>query len=233
MPANAWVSFAAAEVTLLFTLALVRRLARSRSLYLASWSAALLFFTVGAGALWYGSAFGWSGVSFRTYYVFGALLGVPFLALGQVQLLVTRRSGELAALLVAFYCAVAGFVVVLSPFEGGARVSGDRLPDGSHLYPTLARALIGVSNGAGTVVLIVGVALSISRQWRRGPAARARCYGLGLIVLGAFAAGTGGTLTFLGRTGANAVGILVGVTLMFIGFARVGRPVDPGRHRSA
>ncbi len=225
--------FAAAEVSLLFTLALVGRLARSRSLYLASWSVALVFFTVGAGALWYGSAFGWSGASFRVYYLFGALLGVPFLALGQVQLLVSRVWAEVATLIVLCYCAVAGFVVALTPFEDGARVAGRRLPDGSHLYGTLARSLIGVSNGLGTVVLVVGVSVSLARQWGSGPQGRARSVGLGCIVAGAVAAGTGGALTFLGRTGANAIGILVGVALMFAGFARVGRAVAAGRHRSA
>ncbi|MHB8339857.1 MAG: hypothetical protein ACYDB7_01635 [Mycobacteriales bacterium] len=229
--AAAWVPFSAAEISLLFTLGLLRRAASSRRLHLMSWSAALAFFTVGAGALWYGSAFGWSDVTFRLYYVFGALLGVPWLALGQLQLLVSRRAGETALLLTAGYCVVAAYVVGLVPFTGGAHVHGAALPDGRLLYGALPRTLVGVSNGVGSLVLVVGVLYSILRQWRGGAAARSRVAGLALILAGAVAAGAGGTLTFLGQVSANAIGILIGVSVMYAGFVQTSRRV--GRHRSA
>lgn len=225
--------FAATEVSLLFTLALARRLLRSRRPYLASWSLSLLFFTLGAGALWYGSAFGWSDPTFRVYYLCGALLGVPWLALGQLQLLLPRRGGEIALLAVVGYSVVAGYVLLLSPFLATARVAGSALPNGAAVYGTLPRALVGASNGLGSAVLIGGVVYSILRQWRSGPAARSRARGLALILAGAVAAGTGGTLTFLGQVSANAVGILVGVAVMYAGFVQTARRIRVGRHRAA
>lgn len=231
MPVQSWVPLAAAEVCLLFTLALLRRLARSRRPYLASWSAALAFFTLGAGALWYGSAFGWTGLVFRVYYVCGALLGVPWLALGQLQILLGRRGGRTALLVVVAYSVVAAYVLALVPFLPGVHLHGTGVPDGAHVYSTLPRVLVGVGNAVGSAVLVAGVGYSVARQWRAGAAARARARGLGLILLGAMAAGAGGTLTFLGQVGANAAGILVGVTVMYAGFSQTLRRV--GRHRAA
>lgn len=224
-------AFAAAQVCLLFTLALLRRLTRGRRPYLVSWTAAVAFFTAGAGALWYGSAFGWSPVTFRVYYICGALLGVPWLALGQLQLLLGPRRAQLPLAVVGVFSVVAGYVLALSPFLHPAALRGGGVPNGALLYGTLPRALVGVSNGLGSLVLVVGVGWSVARLWRAGAAARARAAGLAMILLGAVAAGAGGALTFLGHTGANAIGILIGVTAMYAGFVQTLRRI--GRHRAA
>jgi hypothetical protein len=228
----AWVPLAAAEVSLLFTLALLRRLLGSRRPHLLAWSVALACFTVGAGALWYGSAFGWSDPTFRLYYVFGALLGVPWLALGQLQLLTSRRTGQVALLVVLAFSVVAGYIVGLVPFVAGGHVAGAAIPNGRVLFDGLARTLVGVSNGLGSAVLVCGVLYSARRQWGAGAAGRSRVAGLLLIVAGALVAGAGGTLTFLGRVSANSLGILIGVAVMYAGFVQAGRRARVGRHRA-
>lgn len=231
MPAQAWVPLIATEVALLLTLALGRRALLARRPHLVAWTVSLGCFTAGAGALWYGTAFGWSGPTFRTYYLFGALLAVPLLALGQLLLQLGRRGGELAMALTVVFCVVAGYVVVLAPFQRGARVTGAALPDGGSVYGPLVRALVGVSNGAGTLIVLGGVGVSVWRQRRAGPAARARALGLTLIALGVLAAGAGGALTFLGAVSANALGLLVGVCALYLGFLQSGRRIRIGRHR--
>jgi len=223
------VPLAAAEVCLLLTVSLAVRAARGRRPSQVSWAVALGLFTVGAGALWYGSAFGWSAPTFRVYYVAGALFGVPWLALGQLQLLLARQTGAVLAVLL-FLASAAGAAVV-GETELRGTVAGPALPDGRVLLPALPRVLVAVSNAAGVLVLVAGLVVGVHRQWRAGAAGRSRATGLLLVLLGALAAGAGGALTFLGRASANAVGILVGLSLVYAGTAQAGRRV--GRHRGA
>ena len=48
----------------------------------------------GSAALWYGATAGGDEVTFRLFYLFGAVLNVPFLALGTVYLLGGVRRGD-------------------------------------------------------------------------------------------------------------------------------------------
>ncbi len=47
-------------------------------------------FALASAALWLAEAKGWSSATFRTFYLFGAILDVPWLALGTVYLLTGR-----------------------------------------------------------------------------------------------------------------------------------------------
>ena len=47
-------------------------------------------FAVASLALTAGVAAGWTPLSFKVYYLFGAILNVPWLALGTVELLASR-----------------------------------------------------------------------------------------------------------------------------------------------
>lgn len=225
----AWLPLIAAFIAAEFTLALIRRLVARHRPHLASWSVSLAFFTLGASALWYGTAFGWSDVSFRLYYLGGALLNVPWLALGQVQLLVKGEAARRWFLGVTAYSVFSAFIVAFSPLR--ARVSGFALPSGHDLYDPLPRLLVGVGNGLGALIIIGGVALTIWRgRSQQGAATRSRSLGVGLVAAGVLVAGAGGALSFVGRSSANALAITVGVTVIYWGFIQAGQRV--GRHRT-
>lgn len=225
--ADAWVPLAATQVCLLLTLSLAGSAWRTRRLPALSWAVALACATIGAGALWYGAAFGWSPLLFRLYYLGGALLAVPWLALGQTQVLVSRRPATVLAVLVFLASALGGAVVGLSELRGP--VEGTGLPDGATLLPALPRTLVGVANGAGVLVLLSGLAVGVRRSWRGGPVGRSRATGLALVAAGAVVAGLGGTVSALGRTAGNALAVLVGLSLVYLGTRQAGRTV--GRHR--
>jgi hypothetical protein len=90
-----WVlPLAAALVALAFAGAIARQyLARRRS-YQAIWASALLMYAVASFMVFLGALDGWSAAEFRWYWVLGAVLNVPFLAQGELDLLVKRgRSG--------------------------------------------------------------------------------------------------------------------------------------------
>src|SRR4030081_582134 len=65
-------------------------IARRRPHQLA-WTAALGMFTVATLASAHGVRLGWTPGLFRGYYPFGAMINVPFLAVGTVYLLAKRR----------------------------------------------------------------------------------------------------------------------------------------------
>ena len=227
MRSQAWVPLIATLVAAEFTLALIRRLVAKFRPHLLSWAISLAFFAVGAAALWWGTAFGWSQVSFRLYYLGGALLNVPWLALGQVQLLTTGRSARVWVLATVGFTVVAGFIVGFAPLN--RPLSGYDLPAGHDLYGTLPRILVGVSNGVGALVILGGVALALWRARGQGPAAKARSSGVLLVAMGVLAAAAGGALTFVGKSSANAIGVTVGVTVIYLGFVQANLRV--GRHR--
>src|ERR1700712_5466428 len=58
------------------------------------WTIALFMFALGAVGLWLGAAIGWDEWTFKVFYLFGAVLNVPFLALGTVYLLFGPRRGD-------------------------------------------------------------------------------------------------------------------------------------------
>jgi glutaredoxin len=82
------VSGAAAAVSLLFAVALAQRyVSRGRTnRALLYWSMSLSMFFLATVAMFVGELVGWSGGIYRVFYLFGASLVVPWLALGTVQI---------------------------------------------------------------------------------------------------------------------------------------------------
>jgi hypothetical protein len=216
---------AATLVALAFTLSTFDRwLARGRR-YDRAWSIALAMFTVASASLWVGSAAGWNGASFRIFFLFGAILNVPWLALGTVELLGGPRWGRPCTAVVALVSAFAAGVLVVAPLEGP--VPSDDLPKGSDLFGPLPRILAAVCSGAAAVVIFAGAVWSIVQLRRgrpRGAAGAATdprrlVAGNILIAAGTLTLSASGTLNArLGAETAFAVTLLVGVSLLFAGF---------------
>jgi len=203
------VSVAAALVALAFAGSTFERwLARRRPHELA-WSGALTLFVVAAGALAAGAGLGWNGPTFRVFYLFGAILDVPFLALGTVYLLGGRRVGDRAALVVALLGAFAVGVVVTAPFT--APIPAHTLVQGSKVFGVLPRVLAGVASAGGAAVILGGALWSI---WRRRSVVANALIAAGTLVLGA----SGVFNSVLDAMTAFAVALMVGIALIFAGF---------------
>ena len=208
-----------------FSLALARRWWASRRPYLRSWALSLLFFAAGSAFLTYGVAFGWSGASLRGYYVFGALLSVPWLAMGEVELLWPSRATRILAVFLAILSVDAALVLAASGFVTDVAVSGYAVPHGKEFFAVLPRVLVVVSNSLGTLVVLGGTVWSGLKSRGRGPAARARFRGTLVIALGVLIAATGGALTFLSQVTSQAVTLATGVAVMYAGFLLASRRV--------
>ena len=229
MTTDAALAAAATLVAVAFGLSTLDRWLRGRRAHELAWTVSLALFALGAGALWWGAARGWSAASFRVFYLAGAVLNVPWLALGTVYLLAGVHTGDrVRTWLIGLSGAAAG-VVLVAPLR--AAVPPDALPKGSEVFGPAPRLFAAVGSGAAAVVIIAGAVWSAARVLRgRSPALKGaasrqvgapRRLALGNV---AIAAGTivlsasGSLAGRLGETRAFAVTLLVGVVLLFAGF---------------
>ena len=206
-----------------FALALLRRWWATRRPYLRSWAISLLMFAAGSGFFAYAEAFGWSGPTFRGFYVCGALLSVPWLAMGELELLWPSRFTRVLAVFLAILSIDAAIVVAASDFVDGKVVSGFAIPQGSEYFGVLPRVMVVVANSVGTLVVLAGTVWSGLRARGRGPAARARFRGTLVIALGVAIAAAGGALTFLSKVTSQAATLTAGVAVMYAGFVLASR----------
>lgn len=215
------VSVASALVALAFAFSTFERWLARRRRHELAWSGALALFFVAASALAVGAGIGWDPVVFRTFYLFGAILNVPFLALGTVYLLWGTRTGDRVALWLGLAGAFAVGVVVTAPFTGP--IPRHTLVQGSAVFGVLPRVLAGVASAGGAIVILGGAVWSIVR--RRGVLSN------GLIAAGTLILGASGVFnSVFDAMSAFAVALLVGITVIFAGFlaATVAtRPATP------
>lgn len=216
---------AAALVAAAFAMCTFERWLARRRRHELAWSLALCFFSVGAFALAAGASLGWGPTSFRIFYLFGAIVNVPFLALGTVYLLAGPRRGDQVAAVVSLACAFAAGVVLFSPLT--APVPPDELAKGSQVFGPAPRILAAVASGLGAITIFAGAAWSAWRH-RRGRMVGANV----LIALGTLILSASGLLnSVLGEMDAFAVTLVVGISVMFAGFlvATGGPPPAPRR----
>ncbi|MGI9022434.1 MAG: hypothetical protein ACR2HV_04235 [Acidimicrobiales bacterium] len=213
---------AAALVALAMAMSTYERWLTGRRRHELAWSVSLAMFFVGASALWFGAANGWTDLTFRLFYLFGAILNVPFLALGTAYLLGGQQRGDRWAAIVALGSAFAAGVVLVAPLQ--AAVPSERLPQGSDVFGALPRVLAAVASGAGATVVLGGAVWSAWRFWRRrggaSPVPAARLAGANLLIAaGTLVLGAGGLFnSVLDEMQAFAVTLLVGIALLFTGF---------------
>jgi hypothetical protein len=216
---------AATLLALAFALSTFERWLDRRRRHELAWTISLVMFAAGSAALWVGAANGFGPLSFRAFYLFGAVLNVPWLALGTVYLLAGRKAGDWTAAGVALVSAFAFGVVAVAPLR--AAVVADDLPKGSDLFGPVPRVLAAVASGGAAVVLIGGAlwsAVRLVRGRRAGAAARSAppqrlVIGNVLIAVGTLVLSASGTLNArLGAETAFAVTLTVGIAVLFVGF---------------
>jgi MFS family permease len=223
---------AATVISLVFGIHLLARSGRRKAWFEAVWGLAMLMFAIASGALVLGVWDGWSTAEFRVYWLFGAILNVPYLALGEVYLLVKRRwIAHLALFFVLAATAWASAEVRTAPlntevlrtqeFFTGRDVIGS---DAS------ARSLALIYSYAGTAVLILGILWS-ALGMRGKPELSNRFYGVLLIALGALVVAGGAAFAAAANFAGFSVTLAGGVSVMYWGFltATRVRPQPPRR----
>jgi hypothetical protein len=209
---SAAVAVGAGLVALAFTMLTFERWLARRQRHELAWSASLALFAVAAGTLAMGAQGGWNGATFRIFYLCGAVIDVPFLALGTVYLLAGPRLGDRVAVGVCLVAAFAAGVVAVAPFTHP--LPAHRLVQGSAVFGPAPRVLAGVCSGVGALVVFAGAVWSAWRQRR----ARSLLSN-GLIAAGTALLGASGLLnSVLDAMTAFAVTLLIGICVLFAGF---------------
>ena len=199
-------------------------LGRRRPSQLA-WAISLAMYAAASLAVVFGVAGGWTTGEFQLYWALGAVLNVPFLAGGELMLLVRNRTAQAAIwILLVFLTAYTVSVLRGATFDAAALAedlpSGkDGFGDGSpaHRLPQLI--------SIPSYLVLLGGALWSAWRMRGRPELRDRFVGTLLIALGATViAGFGSAFAALGLLAAFSVALATGISVMFLGFLRAGRP---------
>lgn len=216
-------STVAAVVATVFAAELGRSAMRRPRFHAQVWTMAMTLYAAATWALTVGLAFGWSALDFRVFYLFGAIANIPFLAAGSVALVAGERSGRRFARAATVFVVLGAVAVILAPLESAVAKVG--VPEGSELYAfgvdvgpvTLPgpRVFAVISGAVGTSVLVGLAVVSAIRAWRVN---RRLAAGNMLIVAGAVAPATGGSLTALGEGAGLALSLLVGAVLLYGGY---------------
>ena len=208
---------------------------KTRSKHLLAWLVSMVAFAVASVALWAGAAFGWEVATFRVFYLFGAILSVPPLALGTLYLLGNEKTADRIAVAVAALSLFAVGVLAAAPTTGGLSVIG--LPRGADVFSGLPRLLAAVASIAGTLVVITGAVWTLQQNKKRQHARAQKAIqerelqtaprritprikaGVSLIALGTITLGLGGASNSVAEEmTAFALSLAVGAAFLFAGF---------------
>ncbi len=206
----------ASIVSLIFAVTVLDQYFAKRKAYQLIWAIGLFMFFLSTGSAFWVEAQGLNETAYRLWYLFGAILVAAYLGMGSLYLLAPRRVARpiLAVLLLAsFYAAFRVFTasIDLTPLSG---LTGEAMPQG-------VRILTPFFNIFGTLALGGGALYSAWVFWRRQLMPH-RVVSNILIFVGAMTAAAGGTLSRfeISSATAHALMVLLGVTIIFIGFLR-------------
>ena len=226
-------SLAAALVATVFTFDLWRDWRARPRPHVAAYAAGVTLFAIATWCLFWGVTFGWTGASYRLFFLFGAVLNIPLLALGSMFLVVGKKSGHVMTIAIGALTAIATTLTLTVPFI-------NELPAGGIPHDMFATgfgprlfAIIGAAT-ASLILIVLGV-VSVFRFWRRD---RRIVSGNALIITGVLAAAWGGTGLALGEASGFALSLLLAVTLIWAGYRvasgrRSPSNGQPGQHGEA
>lgn len=194
------------------------------------WAIALALFTAACVALSIGTSTAWDEPTFRIFYLSGAVLNVPWLALGTVTTIASPTVARKARSFLLFFTGLAVGGVLVAPLLRPLPASG--IPSGKELFGALPRILAAVGSGMGAVVIIGG---AIASAWAvrstREPEAKRRMISNVLIALGTLILAAGGSLQgLLGKDQAFVTCTALGIAVIAIGTRRssAGRVIPAG-----
>ena len=214
---------AAAIVAAVFAGMLARRWIERRRAFEGLWAIAMAMYAVASLCLAIGAVAGWSDLAFRGYWLFGAILTVPYLAAGEALLLFPSPRVRVGALVLLGALTVIALAVVMSTPVLGASYELD-LPRGALAYQH-DRLPLTIARVYAYVAFVLLVAGTLWSAWRmRGkPELRDRFAGTLLIALGASVVAGGSAFAAHGLLIGFSLTLLGGICLMFWGFLVASR----------
>ncbi len=229
-------AFLATAVATLFAQATLVRFTKDHRPQDLAWTLSLAMFALASAFLATGVSTGWDNGLFRLFFLFGAILTVPWLALGTVYLLWGKERGRRVQWGLVLFSGLAAGVALSAPLDGP--IHGTAIPVGSEVFGAFPRVLAAVGSGVGAVVIIGGALWSAWRFARnRSQAGNGRRAAANvLIALGTLVLSSGGLIQgFAGKDEAFVISLASGIVVIYIGFlvasgagARRERPASVG-----
>ncbi|HZA26534.1 MAG TPA: hypothetical protein VE915_02660 [Actinomycetota bacterium] len=223
---------AAALVSAAFGIHLLARYGRRRGGNPAEgvWGVAMLMYAAASVALALGILDEWSSAEFRVYWLFGAVLNVPYLAAGEVYLLARNRwFGHGLLALVLALTAYATLEIRTAP--ASAPHLAQEFPLGREVFGdgSVPHRLAQYYSYPAYLLLLAGTVWSALKM-RGRPDLVARFNGLLLLAVGATVVAVGsGVGAGLGNFALFSAALAAGVIVMYWGFLTATR----GRHARA
>lgn len=184
--------------------------------YLFWWMLGVICYGLGTATESMVGLFGWSPWLFKAWYILGALLGGFPLAQGSVFLMFSKTIATRMMLLIIVLIVVASIGVVLSPLDYD-QVETTRLT-GKVLGWKWIRYCTPLINIYAFIFLVGGAAYS-AYKYSKDALYKKRFQGNLLIALGGLLPGIGGSFTKFGYTEVLYVAELLGIILMYCGYA--------------
>jgi hypothetical protein len=226
----AGLAFLATAVATLFAEATFKRWRQKRRPHEAAWTVALALFALASAALATGASTGWDRGVFRAFYLLGAVLNVPWLALGTIYLLGGERAGRRVRAVLVFFSGLATGVLLTAPMT--RNVTGSpTIPVGKEVFGVFPRVLAAAGSGLGAVVVFGGAAWSAVRFARTKRTGGRMAAANTLIALGTLVLSGGGTLQgVLGHDEAFTLSLAAGIAVIYAGFLIAARPPSVSDH---
>lgn len=221
-------AFAAVAMATVFAQTMLVRYTADRRPHHFAWTVALTLVTLAAVALVVGVTTEWDRPTFKVFFLLGAVLSVPWLALGTVALLLGDGAGRRAQGVVLAFSGLATGIVASEPMRA---VSGTAIPVGKDVFDAAPRVLAAVGSGVGATVIFVGALVSAVRAWRggrdgvvQGVAPRRLAVANACIALGTLVLSSGGLVQgLLGHDEAFTLTLALGIAVIYVGFRLADR----------
>lgn len=210
---DSWISFFAGAAATVFAVDLWINYARKPRPHVLAYGIGITMFALATWALFGAMVMGWNPFLYRVFFLFGAVLNIPYLALGSMFLVGGKRAGHIMTVLLGAFSAIAITLVSTVGFQR-------ELPDGGIPHDIFAsgfgpRMFAAIGGGMGATILIVLALVSIIRFRKTAPRVM---WGSLLILLGTLAASAGGTNLALGEASTFALSLFLAATLIFAGY---------------
>lgn len=210
---DSWISFFAGAAATVFAVDLWINYARKPRPHVLAYGIGITMFALATWALFGAMMMGWNPFLYRVFFLFGAVLNIPYLALGSMFLVGGKRAGHIMTVLLGAFSAIAITLVSTVGFQR-------ELPDGGIPHDIFAsgfgpRMFAAIGGGMGATILIVLALVSIIRFRKTAPRVM---WGSLLILLGTLAASAGGTNLALGEASTFALSLFLAATLIFAGY---------------
>lgn len=214
----------ATVISTLFAQAVLVRFTQDHRPQDRAWAISLALFALASAALTTGVVTGWDAGTFRLFYLLGAVVTVPWLALGTVYLHTDAATARRVEWGVVFFSGLAAGVVLAAPISGP--IQGESIPVGSEVFGAFPRILAAVGSGVGATVIVLGALYSAIRFARayEVPGNGRRAAANVLIAAGTLVLSSGGLLQGIaGKDEAFVLSLATGILVIYSGFLVAAR----------